>query len=113
VAYRISLINLGMDHHPKHLHGDTFFIMGNEGGPIPQTAWYPGNAALVGVTQARDLECVANNPGDWMLHCHLQHHMMNQMSSNVGPGDVRARKRGASSEEEGPKRHRSPDQDPQ
>jgi hypothetical protein len=28
---------------------------------------------------------VANNPGDWMLHCHLPHHMMNQMSSNVGP----------------------------
>ena len=27
----------------------------------------------------------ANNPGDWMLHCHLPHHMMNQMSSNVGP----------------------------
>src|SRR5262249_44940504 len=30
-------------------------------------------------------EFVANNPGDWMLHCHLPHHMMNQMSSTVGP----------------------------
>jgi FtsP/CotA-like multicopper oxidase with cupredoxin domain len=39
---------------------------------------------LVGVAQARDIEFVANNPGDWMLHCHLPHHMMNQMSSNVG-----------------------------
>lgn len=37
------------------------------------------------MAQARDLEFVANNPGDWMLHCHLPHHMMNQMSSNVGP----------------------------
>ena len=82
---RIRLINLGMDHHPIHLHGHTFFVTGTEGGPIPQTAWYPGNTALVGVAQARDLEFVANNPGDWMLHCHLPHHMMNQMSSNVGP----------------------------
>jgi hypothetical protein len=39
----------------------------------------------VGVTQSRDIEFVANNPGDWMMHCHLPHHMMNQMSSNVGP----------------------------
>src|SRR5207302_2038185 len=30
------------------------------------------------------VEFVANNPGDWMLHCHLPHHMMNQMSSMVG-----------------------------
>jgi hypothetical protein len=37
------------------------------------------------VAQARDVEFVANNPGSWMLHCHLPHHMMNQMSSNVGP----------------------------
>jgi len=82
---RVRLLNLGMHHHPIHLHGHTFFVTGTEGGPIPQSAWYPGNTALVGVAQARDLEFVANNPGDWMLHCHLPHHMMNQMSSNVGP----------------------------
>jgi manganese oxidase len=82
---RVRLINLGMDHHPIHLHGHTFFVTGTEGGPIPQSAWYPGNTALVGVAQARDLEFVANNTGEWMLHCHLPHHMMNQMSSNVGP----------------------------
>jgi hypothetical protein len=28
---------------------------------------------------------VANNPGDWHFHCHLPHHMMNQMASMVGP----------------------------
>jgi manganese oxidase len=82
---RIRLINLGMDHHPIHLHGHTFYVTGTEGGRIPQTAWYPGNTVLVGVAQSRDFEFVANNPGDWMLHCHLPHHMMNQMSSNVGP----------------------------
>ena len=82
---RVRLVNLGMDHHPIHLHGHTFTVTGTEGGRIPESAWYPGNTVLVGVAQSRDFEFVANNPGDWMLHCHLPHHMMNQMSSNVGP----------------------------
>ena len=80
---RIRLINLGMDHHPIHLHGHTFEVTGTEGGRIPESARYPGNTVLVGVAQSRDIEFVANNPGSWMLHCRLPHHMMNQMSSNV------------------------------
>src|SRR5437660_2546901 len=82
---RIRLINLGMDHHPIHLHGHKFVVTGTEGGRQPQSPWGPGNTVLVGVAQSRDVEFVANNPGDWMLHCHLPHHMMNQMSSMVGP----------------------------
>jgi len=81
---RIRMINLGMDHHPIHLHGHTFWVTGTEGGRIPEAGWYPGNTVLVGVAQARNIEFIANNPGSWMLHCHLPHHMMNQMSSNVG-----------------------------
>lgn len=82
---RVRFVNLGMDHHPMHIHGHTFYTTGTEGGRIPETAWWPGNTVLVGVAQARDVEFVADNPGDWMLHCHLPHHMMNQMSSHVGP----------------------------
>jgi hypothetical protein len=81
---RIRFVNLGMDHHPIHLHGHTFYTTGTEGGRIPESAWWPGNTVLVGVAQARDVEFVANNPGDWMIHCHLPHHMMNQMSSVAG-----------------------------
>jgi hypothetical protein len=82
---RIRLINLGMDHHPIHLHGHQFVVTGTEGGRQPETTWGPGNTVLVGVAQSRDIEFVANNLGDWMLHCHLPHHMMNQMSSTAGP----------------------------
>jgi FtsP/CotA-like multicopper oxidase with cupredoxin domain len=81
---RVRMINLGMDHHPIHVHGHTFYVTGTEGGRIPESAWIPGNTVLVGVAQARDVEFIANNPGEWMLHCHLPHHMMNQMSSTVG-----------------------------
>lgn len=76
---RIRIVNLGMDHHPIHLHGHTFAVTGTEGGRLPEATWGPANTVLVGVAQARDIEFVANNPGDWMLHCHLPHHMMNSM----------------------------------
>jgi hypothetical protein len=82
---RIRIINLGMDHHPIHLHGFTFWETGREGARQPEAIWPRGNTTLVGVAQARDIEFVASRTGDWMLHCHLPHHMMNQMSSNVGP----------------------------
>ncbi|HZC22410.1 MAG TPA: copper oxidase [Candidatus Binatia bacterium] len=82
---RLRFINLGMDHHPIHLHGHTFVVTGTEGGRQPKTTWGPKNTVLVGVAEAADLEFVANNPGDWMVHCHLPHHMMNQMSSVAGP----------------------------
>ena len=82
---RIRIINLGMDHHPIHLHGFTFWETGREGARQPEAIWPRGNTTLVGVAQARDVEFIADRLGDWMLHCHLPHHMMNQMSSNVGP----------------------------
>ncbi len=82
---RIRFVNLGMDHHPMHLHGNTFYTVGTEAGRIPRTNWEPGNTLLVGVAQARDIEFDAKYMGDWMLHCHLPHHMMNQMVTMVGP----------------------------
>lgn len=82
---RIRMVNLGMDHHPIHLHGNTFYVTGTEGGRIHTSAHEPGNTVLLGVAQARDFEFEATNVGDWMLHCHLPHHMMNQMASMVGP----------------------------
>jgi Cu/Ag efflux protein CusF len=82
---RIRLVNLGMDHHPIHLHGAQFVVTGTEGGRQPESTWGPGNTVLVGVAQSRDIEFVAKATGDWMLHCHMPHHNMNQMVSMVGP----------------------------
>ncbi len=82
---RLRWVNLGMDHHPIHVHGHTFVVTGSEAGRQPQAIWAPKNTVLVGVAEAADLEFVADNPGDWMVHCHLPHHMMNQMSSMTGP----------------------------
>ncbi|MCB9384935.1 MAG: copper oxidase [Bryobacterales bacterium] len=82
---RLRFVNMGMDHHPMHMHGHQWVTTGTEGGRIPEAAWQPGNTQLVGVAQVRTVEFVAKYVGDWMLHCHLPHHMMNQMVSMVGP----------------------------
>jgi hypothetical protein len=82
---RIRLINMGMDHHPIHLHGNQFVVTGTEAGRGPAEDRLRQNTVLVGVAQARDIEFEAKFVGDWMLHCHLPHHMMNQMVSMVGP----------------------------
>ncbi|MCK4934053.1 MAG: multicopper oxidase domain-containing protein, partial [Simkaniaceae bacterium] len=34
---------------------------------------------LVPVGAAKVIEFLANNPGDWIFHCHMTHHTMNQM----------------------------------
>jgi hypothetical protein len=83
---RIRFVNFSViDHHPLHLHGHTFWVTGSEGGRIPEPAWVPSNNVLVGVAQVREIEFIANNPGDWILHCHMFHHMMNSMTSQAGP----------------------------
>ena len=82
---RIRLVNLGMDHHPIHLHGHQFHVTGTEAGRAGGPFTMAENTVLVGVAQARDIEFVATYRGDWMLHCHLPHHMMNQMTTMVGP----------------------------
>jgi FtsP/CotA-like multicopper oxidase with cupredoxin domain len=76
---RLRIVNLGMDHHPIHLHGYQFVVTGTEGGRSPESTWAPMNTVLVGVAQARVVEFEAKYPGAWMIHCHLPHHMMNSM----------------------------------
>ncbi|WP_166822500.1 copper oxidase [Thalassoroseus pseudoceratinae] len=83
---RIRIMNFApMQHHPIHLHGHTFWVTGHEGARIPKSAWIPRNTELIAVAQASSFEFIANNPGDWMLHCHMTHHMMNHMVKHVGP----------------------------
>jgi manganese oxidase len=82
---RIRLCNLSItNHHPIHLHGQTFRIIGTEGGRIPPSAQWPESTVLVPTGSLREVEFIADAPGDWALHCHMLHHVMNQMG-HVGP----------------------------
>ena len=80
---RIRVGNLTMTNHPIHLHGHEFEVTGTDGGWVPASARWPEVTTDVAVGQMRAIEFVANEPGDWALHCHKSHHTMNAMGHDV------------------------------
>ena len=77
---RVRIGNLSpMDHHPIHLHGHQFHITETDGGEISESAQWPETTVLVPTGSTRTIEFVAHEPGDWAMHCHMTHHVMNQM----------------------------------
>ena len=80
---RLRMGNLTMTNHPIHLHGHSFEVTGTDGGWVPKTARWPEVTVDIAVGQMRTIEFVADNPGDWALHCHKSHHTMNAMGHNV------------------------------
>lgn len=81
---RIRIGNLSaMDHHPMHIHGHGFRVVETDGGAIPEAGQWPETTVLVPTGSTRTIEFVASEPGDWMVHCHMTHHMMNQMGHGL------------------------------
>ena len=80
---RIRMGNLTMTSHPIHLHGYNFSITGTDGGWLPKSAQWPEVTIDVPVGAMRAFEFVADEPGDWALHCHKSHHTMNAMGHQV------------------------------
>ncbi|MGH7145081.1 MAG: multicopper oxidase family protein [Planctomycetota bacterium] len=97
---RIRFGNLSaMDHHPIHLHGYNFNVIATDGGDAPASAQRPETTVLVPVGSTRTIEFVADALGDWAMHCHMTHHVMNQMGHGIPnmigvvPGDLDAKMR--------------------
>lgn len=80
---RVRLANLSMDSHPIHFHGHSGWQTGTDGGPIPKSAWWTATTVNVPPGTTRDVEFIADNPGDWAFHCHKNHHTMNAMAHDV------------------------------
>ena len=80
---RIRMGNLTMTNHPMHLHGHEFVVTGTDGGPVPKSARWPEVTTDVAVGQMRQIEFVADEEGDWALHCHKSHHTMNAMGHEI------------------------------
>lgn len=82
---RLRIGNLSsMSHHAIHLHGYNFLVTGTDGGDIPAAAQWPETTVIVPTGSTRTIEFVADAPGDWSMHCHMLHHVMNQMGHDSG-----------------------------
>ncbi|MCJ0762342.1 multicopper oxidase family protein [Variovorax terrae] len=80
---RIRVGNLTMTNHPIHLHGHEFTVTGTDGGPVPPMARWPEVTTDVAVGQMRQIEFLADEEGDWAIHCHKSHHTMGAMGHDV------------------------------
>jgi FtsP/CotA-like multicopper oxidase with cupredoxin domain len=76
---RIRLINAGALVHTIHLHGHSFKIVATDGNPVPPAAQLLKDSVTIGPSERVDVEVLADNPGVWMFHCHMQHHAENGM----------------------------------
>jgi len=94
---RIRLANLSMTSHPIHMHGHQMWVTETDGGQIPRSAWWPETTINVIPGTTRAFEFVADNPGDWALHCHKTHHAMNAMGHDI-PNMLGVDQKGVSSE---------------
>ncbi|MDP4608949.1 MAG: copper oxidase [Burkholderiaceae bacterium] len=80
---RMRIGNLTMTNHPIHIHGHEFEVTGTDGGPTPKGSRWPEVTTDVAVGQMRQIEFVADELGDWAMHCHKSHHTMNAMGHDV------------------------------
>ena len=90
----LRVINAGDIPHPIHTHGHSFKIVATDGNPVPEAAQLTKDTVLVAPGERYDLLIVANNPGVWMTHCHIENHAENgmmtviQYEGAVPPGPV-------------------------
>ena len=80
---RVRIGNLTMTNHPIHIHGHEFEVTGTDGGPTPKGSRWPEVTVDVAVGQMRQVEFIADELGDWAMHCHKSHHTMNAMGHDV------------------------------
>lgn len=63
--------------HPMHFHGHSLKVLSRNGRPVPHSQWQ--DTVLMAPKDVVEAAFVADNPGDWMLHCHVMDHQMSGM----------------------------------
>ncbi|WP_198665725.1 multicopper oxidase family protein [Haloprofundus halophilus] len=70
---RVRMVNRSPVIHPMHLHGHFFQV----GDAVKDTVIVPGHMGEV------TFDFVADNPGDWLFHCHNLYHLEAGMARTV------------------------------
>ena len=71
---KVTLKNLSESaDHPMHLHGHTFQVLSKNGQPLTGSPILKDTLNLKPGDEY-EVAFIADNPGDWMFHCHDLHH---------------------------------------
>jgi FtsP/CotA-like multicopper oxidase with cupredoxin domain len=79
-TYAWELQNLTPHQHPIHLHGHSLKVLKSNKRDLPV---HHADTVLLQPRERLDVAFVADNPGDWMLHCHIIEHQESGMMGYV------------------------------
>ena len=80
-SYVLKITNDTVWPHPMHLHGHSFRVIARNGQPTRFREWQ--DTVLIPARETADIALVADNPGDWMFHCHILEHQLGGMMGVV------------------------------
>ena len=66
------LPNVPEDHKCRRLHGHSFRVITRNGKPAPYRPWQ--DSVLLDPLERAEIALVADNPGKWLIHCHMLEH---------------------------------------
>jgi len=78
----LHIANASDDLHPMHLHGHAFTVLSRNGQPLTGSPIILDTLA-VGPHETYEIAFHADNPGLWMLHCHILRHAHQGMDMMV------------------------------
>ena len=80
-SYILAIDNQTAWYHPIHLHGHSFRVIARNGKPTKYREWR--DTVLMPPRERAEIALVADNPGDWMFHCHILDHQEGGMMSII------------------------------
>jgi FtsP/CotA-like multicopper oxidase with cupredoxin domain len=81
------MVNTTGEFHPMHLHGHVMTVLDVDG-RAPVGSPLHLDTVLLGPHETADVTFVADNPGIWMLHCHVLVHASMGMSMSINYSGV-------------------------
>lgn len=77
-TYILRLANRTPHAHPIHLHGMSFKVLSSSQGAVRPIFT---DTYLIQPDEVAELGLVADNPGDWVIHCHIIEHQKTGMTA--------------------------------
>jgi FtsP/CotA-like multicopper oxidase with cupredoxin domain len=79
---QLHIVNDTDEFHPMHLHGHVMSVLSKNGVPLNGSP-VQLDTVMVGPRETWDVQFVADNPGVWMVHCHVLLHAAMGMSETI------------------------------
>ena len=80
---RLRILNAGETVEAIHTHGHDMLVTHIDGNPIPPSARYYVDTLFIGPASRYDVTIDMDQPGIWVMHTHVDHHVTN---SHQAPG---------------------------